>query len=88
MQVMQAQPPDLIGKEIARRLFIRLAAESSEDMLPLCQQIAELEERKQQALAGLAECPGKPSGEITRLIMLQQSQIIFLKTQSKQIKGG
>ena len=86
MQVMQAQPPDLISKEIARRLFKRLAAESSEDMLPLCKEIAELEELKQNALAGLAECPGMPSGEIARLITQQQTRIILL--QSKQIKGG
>ena len=85
---MQAQPPDLISKEIARQLFIRLAAESSDNMLPLCRQIAEMEEQKQNALAGLAECPGKTSGEIARLITEQQDQIILLKTHSKQSKGG
>jgi len=87
MQVMQAQSPDLASKEIARRLFMRLAAESSKDMLPLCQHIADLEELKQKAFARLAACPDKPCDEIIRLITQQQCQIVLLKTQNKQSKG-
>ncbi len=86
MQMTKAQPPEP-ENEIARKLFLLLASESSEEILPLCRQIADLEEEKQREYARLLKCPADVAAGLARLITLQQDLLLQLKEQRKQNEG-